>query len=162
MNKVIAIDPGTRESAFLVWDGSKIIHYGDRRNEDMLVCIDNLRSEGDLLMAVEMVASYGMAVGREVFETCVWVGRFIQQFHPGQHRLVYRKDVKIHHCQSMRATDSNIRQALIDKYGEQGNKKAPGLTYPLRKHLWSAFAIATFITESMREVEQATPFALKG
>lgn len=159
---IIAIDPGCRESSFLVWDGAKIVHYGDRSNADMLACIVNLRDQEDALLAVEMIASYGMAVGREVFETCLWIGRYIQAFQPGQHRLIYRKDVKIHHCQSMRATDSNIRQALIDKYGEQGTKKAPGFTYGLKKHVWSAFAIATFVSESRREVERETPYALKG
>lgn len=156
---VIAIDPGPKESALIVWDGQRIHKYTIAPNTEVLARL-GVHLDSDML-AVEMIASYGMAVGREVFETCVWIGRFVERFQPGKFQLVYRKDVKIHHCQSMRATDSNIRQALLDKYGEQGTKKAPGPTYGLKKHLWSAFAIATYVSESLREVERQIPLAVQ-
>lgn len=76
-----------------------------------------------------MIASYGMAVGREVFETCVWTGRFIEiaRLRKIEVEYIYRKDEKMNLCQSMKAKDSNIRQALIDRFGEVGTKKNPRL-----------------------------------
>ena len=79
------------------------------------------------LVAIEMIASYGMAVGKEVFETCVWIGRFkeIAEFNNIKVEYIYRKDEKMNICHSMKAKDSNIRQALIDRFGEVGTKKNP-------------------------------------
>lgn len=76
-----------------------------------------------------MIASYGMAVGKEVFETCVWIGRFIEiaRLRKIEVEYIYRKDEKMNLCQSMKAKDSNIRQALIDRFGEVGTKKNPRL-----------------------------------
>lgn len=66
-----------------------------------------------------------MAVGETVFETCVWVGRFIEAVsnYDIEYTKIYRKDEKMNLCQSMRAKDSNIRQALIDRFGIVRNKK---------------------------------------
>ena len=76
---------------------------------------------------IEMVASYGMAVGATVFETCVAIGQFkeiaMKQNIPVE--FIYRKDEKMNLCHSMKAKDSNIRQALIDRFGEVGTKKNP-------------------------------------
>jgi hypothetical protein len=78
---------------------------------------------------IEMIASYGMAVGREVFDTCRWVGRFQQQwesFHESTCELVYRRAVKMHLCGNNTAKDANVRQALIDRFGP-GKAKAIGV-----------------------------------
>ena len=53
--------------------------------------------------------------------------------HPGLARpeaviRVKRSAVKLHQCGSNRAKDANVRQALIDKMGPPGTKKAPGPT----------------------------------
>ena len=78
---------------------------------------------------IEMIASYGMAVGKEVFDTCVWIGRFkqISESQDIEVEYIYRKDEKMNICHSMKAKDSNIRQALIDRFGEVGTKRNPRL-----------------------------------
>ena len=91
-----------------------------------------------------MVASYGMPVGATVFETCVWIGRFVQavtERSKVEPIFVYRKDEKMALCHSMKAKDGNIRQALIDRFGVVGTKKNPGWFYGVSKDVWSAIAV---------------------
>ena len=153
--KILAIDPGNEESAFVVWDGHRILEKGKWSNQELL---DNLPrivqniNRGNVY--IEMVASYGMAVGKTVFETCVWIGRYEESIVSlgCEVKKVYRKDVKMHICQSMRAKDSNIRQAIIDRFGKPGTKSNPNLVYQDRevkmaKDIWAAFAVALTATE---------------
>lgn len=155
---IIAIDPGTTESAVVRWDGESVSTAKILPNDH---CLGFVRAQNsNVLVAVEMVACYGMPVGREVFETCLLVGRiqeavFVNCLEGVEFRLIYRRDVKLHHCQSARAKDGNVRQALIDKYGAPGTLKAKGRTYGLKSHLWSAFAIATYVTENMTQTPQS-------
>ncbi|HSX63429.1 MAG TPA: hypothetical protein VLF15_01745 [Pseudoxanthomonas sp.] len=142
---ILAIDPGTTESGWVLFEGGSVRDSGVCSNEMMLRMLQmrSLVGGPDMSLAIEMVASYGMAVGREVFETCVWIGRFQQAWHtPEAVKLVYRKDVKLHLCGSPRAKDPNIRQALIDKLGPPGTKRAPGGTYGVKSHAWAALAVA--------------------
>lgn len=140
MTPLLAIDPGTTHSAWVVWDGTVKAH-GYEDNATIVARLTNL-GFGAHTLAVEMIASYGMAVGREVFETCVWIGRFIQAWAPGVHRLVYRRDVKLELCGSVRAKDANIRQALLDRVGPQGKKATPGPTYGIKGDEWAALGVA--------------------
>lgn len=144
---VLAIDPGTKESAYVLWDGKTVIDSGIVPNDEMLAIIRGDHFLGVDLVAIEMIACYGMAVGKETFETCVFIGRLIEAW-PREVRLIYRKDVVLHLCHSARAKDSNVRQTLIDRYGAPGTKKAPGRTYGIKSHLWSALAIATYVIET--------------
>jgi len=139
---IIAIDPGTEKSGVVIWDGS-VLESFEAPNEDLLRRIYRVQIGGASLMAVEMIASYGMPVGKEVFETCLWIGRFIER-SPVPFSLIYRKDVKIHLCGTTKAKDGNIRQALIDKHGPVGVKKAPGRLYGISGHLWAALAVADY------------------
>lgn len=142
---ILAIDPGTSESGFVLFSYGKVLESGVESNEDMLGRV--YRGQADNL-AIEMIASYGMPVGREVFETCVWIGRFVQRWSkPHEVNLVYRKDVKIFLCQSTRAKDPHVRQALIDLIGPQGTKKAPGPTYGVKSHAWAALAVAATVAQ---------------
>jgi len=157
---VLALDPGTTETGFAILDGSKVIGSGVKPNEEMLASLKawRLAHFEPTLLAMEMIASYGMPVGREVFETCVWIGRFQQAWHdPDVARLVYRKDVKLHLCHNPRAKDPNIRQALLDKVGPQGTKKDPGPTYGVKSHAWAALAVAVTVAETVLRWRIAKP-----
>lgn len=136
---LLAIDPGTTESGWVVLSGRRVVESGVDSNEDVLGRVGHWRG----LLAIEMIASYGMPVGREVFETCVWIGRFVERYYrPDAVHLVYRRDVKLHLCGSPRAKDPHIRQALIDLIGPQGVKRAPGPTYGVKSHAWAALGVA--------------------
>jgi hypothetical protein len=101
------------------------------------------------VLAIEAIASYGMPVGAEVFNTCIFVGRFQQAWrNPDAVKLIYRRDVKLFLCGSARAKDGNIRQALIDKLGPVGTKAAPGPLYGVKSHAWAALAVAVTARET--------------
>lgn len=145
---LIAIDPGSDQSAIvLIAHNGLPRKFGKLTNADALSMVDGVCASetGWSHLAIEMIASYGMPVGREVFETCVWIGRFIQAWG-GPYTLVYRRDVKMFLCGNNTAKDGNIRQALIDRYGGKaaaiGNKKSPGPLYGISADVWSALAVA--------------------
>jgi hypothetical protein len=91
-----------------------------------------------------------MPVGAEVFETALWIGKFMHawQRNSGKVELVYRQNIKLHFCHSARANDSNVRQALIDRFGKPGVKKNPGKLYGIHKDMWSALAIAIYFLDT--------------
>ncbi len=143
---ILAIDPGTTESAFVCWDGENIGPFKKLPNNEIL---EMLKIIDPCNVVIEMIASYGMPVGKEVFETCLWIGRFMQAYHdPDSVSLMYRKDVKLNICNSPRANDTTIRKALIDRFAYQvpnhgkGYKKAPGFFYGFKTDVWAAFAVA--------------------
>ena len=141
---ILAVDPGTTQSGFVVLDNDRVVSSGTLSNAETLALV----ADHTGIVAIEMVASYGMAVGKEVFETVRWIGRFQQASRdPEAVRLVYRRDVKIYLCGSARATDPNIRAAIVDAFGPGkdaavGRKSAPGPLYAVKGHAWSALAVA--------------------
>ncbi len=148
---LIAIDPGTERSAWAHLYGDTI---EDKRIADNVALLQWLRTASSwshCRWAIEMVASYGMPVGKEVFETVLWIGRFHEAItsRSGIVQFVYRKDVKLHLCGSVRAKDGNVRQALLDRYGAPGTKKKPGPTYGIKADMWSALAVATYAKDCL-------------
>ncbi len=159
---ILAIDPGNVESGYVVWnDDLSIIKKGKIPNEELLVelhvYLNDYRLSYDkelkdeLHIAIEMIASYGMAVGQSVFETCLWVGRFTQEVYmmtDKEPTLIYRKDEKMNLCGTMKAKDSNISQALVDRFAPntrnkgKGTKANKGWFYGFKSDIWAAYAVA--------------------
>lgn len=140
---ILAIDPGNIESAYCLIEKEtyKPIEFGKINNHELLYKINFRGFEYYDEFVIEMVASYGMAVGKEVFDTCVWIGRFIEASKSNKIKQIFRKDVKMNLCNSMKAKDSNIRQALIDRFGVVGTKKKKGWFYGFKADIWSAYAV---------------------
>ena len=150
--KVLGIDPGTTETAWVIYESTTgaVLDKAKEVNELVHQRLVTMEYED---LAIEMMQCFGMAIGYSVLETCVWIGRFMQTAEDLGHKTkyIYRKgDVCSHLCHSGKASDSNVRRAVMDRYGatgggktpEVGTKKVPGPLYGVAKDMWSALAIA--------------------
>lgn len=157
---ILAIDPGNEKSgwATIVKNSYYPFGVGKIRNEELVEWESHLFTE----VIIEMVGHYGtgMPAGRTVFDTCVWIGRFMQHFKDSgvEVHLMMRSDVKMNLCGNVRARDSNIRQALIDRFAHgasnygKGTKKAPGWFYGFSADMWQAYALGvTYLDLGVKE-----------
>lgn len=147
---LLAIDPGNTLSAYVLMDGYKPVDFGKVENERLLETIlSRGLAQWPQVAAVEMVASQGKVVGREVFETCVWIGQYSLAVRQGgvAVELIYRYEVKRNLCGDVCAKDGNIMHALIDRFAEhdtktgKGTKKNPDFFYGFYKDIWQAYAV---------------------
>jgi hypothetical protein len=151
---LLAIDPGDDQSAWVLWDGANILGHNTWPNAELLGEIRGGRFDMAHVLVIEMIASYGMPVGRSVFETCVWVGRFIEAWYRTglAWRYAYRRQIKLDLCGHAGAKDSHVREALIDRFGGKataiGKKKIPGPLYGIVKDEWAALAVAVTASSS--------------
>jgi len=164
MRILLAIDPGTYQSGIVEYDvtNGKVASCGIEDNAKIEELLGGVINE-DYRLAIEMIGCYGMPVGRETFETCVWIGRFLGAWNQARETqclgqiAVYRREVKLHLCNSARAKDKNIRQAILDcfmpsgggKTPQIGTKAAPGPLYGVKSHIWAALGVA--LTFAARE-----------
>lgn len=146
--EVLAIDPGNEHSAYVYMDDAYTpLEFGKIKNEELRSMLDCAVMAD--AVAIEMIQSYGMGVGQTVFDTCVWIGRFVELIN--QHNVpityIFRKDEKMNLCHSMKAKDSNIRLALIDRFAKhdkkngKGTKANPDHFYGFKADIWAAYAV---------------------
>jgi hypothetical protein len=163
MTLILALDPGPTQTGWVLFDGERVHSSAVENNAAMLERVRHWQS--GVTLAIEMIASYGMPVGREVFETCVWIGRFQQAWRePDEVHLVYRKDAKMHLCGTAKAKDPNVRQALIDLFPRSGGgatpqigtKHMPGPLYGVSTHVWPALAVAVTVAHQLGILKVAT------
>ena len=153
---ILALDPGPVDTAYVI--------LGDDWRVRQAAHVDNQRILGLVIpshagqVVCETMQSMGMAVGAEVFETCIWVGRFWERTVAVglPFARVRRTDIKMHLCGTTLAKDPNIRQALIDQFGPGkdvavGTKGAPGPLYGVTNHCWSALAAAVTWSHAAQE-----------
>lgn len=158
--RLMAIDPGNTNSAYVIVDEDMRVYEHGKVENDTLRMLISRRPE-ITHYAIEMIASYGMAVGRDVFETCVWIGRFHEcALHVNNQTpvtFIYRADEKLAICHSSKANDSTIRRALIDRFAMHDLKNGKGTKnnrdwfYGFAADEWSAFAVAVTWNEKRKE-----------
>lgn len=159
---ILAIDPGNKESAYVLMDEDyNPIAFEKTDNEDFMFVLEQGLYMGRIdKVVIEMVASYGLPVGKDVFETCVFIGRLVQicsHIQDTPCEFVYRKDVKMNICHQMtKVNDATIRHALINRFAEhdfktgKGTKKNPDFFYGFSADVWSAYAVGvTYLDKSI-------------
>ena len=156
---LLAIDPGNRQSAFVVVDDElRPLIFAKVNNDDLITELPHADT-----IAIEQIGHYGtgMPAGRDVFDTCRFIGRIEQALisRGDSYELVLRVKVKAHLTGSARAKDSNIRQALVDRFapGEanygKGTKAAPGWFYGFHADVWQAYALAVYAADQINNKE---------
>lgn len=161
---IFAIDPGNTQSGYAVLEmpDFHLVNFGKVENGELLRLLEHynqkIREYGDPdVFVIEKIASYGMAVGKDVFETCYWIGQFLHALKHQKTDSVYRKDEKIYLCGSMKAKDSNIRQELINRYAKHDFKNGKGTKanqdtfYGVSKDVWAAIAVGVTYYEMKKE-----------
>jgi hypothetical protein len=148
---LLGIDPGTVESGYVVFNSEnmEVVESGVIGNEELL----HLSAWGNAeIVCIEMVASYGQAVGKTTFETVLWIGRFVQTAvdKDKEYKLLYKKkDINPTLCYSSNVKDTHIRQAILDMFPptgggnvpQKGTKVQPGPLYGVSSHAFSALAV---------------------
>ena len=165
----MGIDPGNKESAFCLVSPdfrptsfaklpnmakAELAEVGAPRDlffDEIRKQIQNVPRNCPLSVVIEGIESYGMPVGREVFDTARYIGR-LEALIENEFMIcpakIYRHDEKMTLCHSARANDATIKQALIDRFAPgvrnhgKGTKKEPGWFYGMKADCWSAYAIA--------------------
>lgn len=159
---VLAIDPGTDQSAACLYStlDDKPLRAWKCCNNELLHFVRNEYLPTETRLVIEMVASYGMPVGAEVFDTVRWIGRFEQaaiergEFAALPYTLK-RAEIKMHLCHATaKVNDAVIRQALIDRFGPGkdkavGTKKNPGILYGYKSDCWAALALAVTFSDKV-------------
>jgi hypothetical protein len=159
MTSILAIDPGPRFSAYVELAGVRILARGKVGNLELLKLVREREPHGPLV--VEMVAPYGRVVGRHVFNTCVWVGRYLEAWR-GVGRLLTRQEVKKALGMRMQSTDADVRAMRIERWGGKVSRRPRDVPEPLRGvtgDQWAALAVAvawkTLHGEAFEAVEAA-------
>lgn len=157
--KIVAIDPGTTQSAMVIMDAVTLrpLEMHKLPNDDLQMYIKCMRFEETDRAVIEMLQSYGQLIGRDVLETAVWIGRFYETlkrklYYPPDY--VYRMEEKIHICHDSKAKDSNIRRALIDRFcthdlkNGKGTKDNPDWFTGFKADMWAAYAVGLTYVET--------------
>lgn len=148
--KILAIDPGNEFTAYAMLDGHDLKWSNKATNDDVLKSLRWIAKNDTPDMAViEVVASYGMPVGREVFDTCEMIGRITERWTWQTDKPIMRitrPEVKLQLCGTVRAKDANVRAKLIDLYGPGkeaavGVKSKPGPLYGVKGDEWAAISV---------------------
>jgi hypothetical protein len=144
---VLAIDPGPEESAYVLWDGAAVHEARKVKNVELLLMLKEGRTG---VVVIERIESYGMPVGVEIFDTVFWAGRLAQRAADSGCEVfnVPRRKVKLHLCEDSRARDSNIRQAIIDRFGGKEATKKGGALCLVKGDCWQALALALMLSDN--------------
>jgi hypothetical protein len=116
MSRLLAIDPGCSKSAWVLFEGEKPCKWMKEPNEDLMQRMKNTDFDCLDKIVIEMI-SCNMRAGREIYETCYWIGRYYEASEGLAARML-RVRVKAIVLGSARGNDKMVRAAMIKRYGK--------------------------------------------
>lgn len=167
LSLTLAIDPGTRESGWVLYDPREPKHpLREFAKEPNPIIFKRLiegyfsRREQYPDIVIEHFVSYGRILADDSLETICWATRFetAAWFTTGHvPHLVTRRWVKSYICDDHRANDAAIRRALTERFGPDrkravGMKANPGPLYGLKADCWQALAVAITYCETGKSI----------
>lgn len=158
---ILGIDPGSEKSAYVLWDtvSETIKDHGIEDNGAVRMDIRENVHCSDII-GIEHLRGYGQKAGNEIYDTCEWVGRFDEasQNNGVVPQLLGRKTIVTHLCDSPRAGDKDVRDAIIYRFGGKekaiGVKKNPGPLFGIHADEWSALAVCLFMVDTTAKREK--------
>ena len=140
---VLGVDPGPENSAYALVTGDQQVLHAEKVGNDSL--IERIRQDPPAHVAIESIQSYGMAVGRSVFDTCFFIGEVIRTCKDAgiPFTLYPRPEYTRRICGVGKVNDAVLRQALLLRFG--GDRKGEPL-FALKgcTDKRSAFAVAVY------------------
>jgi len=150
---VLGIDPGSTESGWCEYDTDekRPVEWGKNSNHELLCGRAASASKSGRPVIIEQMSGYGMTLGSELIAALEWTGRFVEAAGGSVYRIA-RRDVKLHLCETVKAGDAQVRDAIIQRYGGRekaiGKKKTPGPLYGITGDVWAALALAITFAET--------------
>lgn len=156
---IFAIDPGSTESGWVVFDTQKreVLHSGNHENERVKQLMHSLGKTGSAsLLLCERPELIGQQIWHQILDTCMWVGKFTESWN-GEHILYKRNDVKRTLLGRINVPNSDgaVRQYCLNHFGEPGTKKNPGPTYGVTKHAWQALGLVATWEELQSQIRRS-------
>lgn len=137
--RILAIDPGTHQSGFVLYEG-KVISSGVMDNDDLLKVVADDKSDA---LAIEGFRARGNVIDNNCVQTIRWEGRFLQAWGcPEDVVLVARSDVKKFLGLPGSSDDAKVNAGLRKLLGEKGTKANPGPLFGVSSHAWAALGVA--------------------
>lgn len=151
VSRVLAIDPGNIDSAYCILDRDTQRPLAHEKINN--VELERKLKDGEIQFdeaAIEIVSSYGLVAGRDLFNTCIEIGRLSVIIESLGVKVFgcYRRDVKLHLTGVGASKDANVRAALIEMYAKhdfrngKGTKANPDWWYKFRADEWAAAGLA--------------------
>lgn len=115
--KIIGIDPGTKESGIVIVEKEMPTFAAKINNPGI---IQHLYSMPFYELAIEGMQHYGMPLGKDVFTTLLWAGRFWEAAASrSQSVFFYTKPEWTRTiCGPYGKKDSDVRRALLARFGD--------------------------------------------
>lgn len=133
--KIVGIDPGpgSEHHAFVLWD----------TETDQIQKATAVDCEGAVTV-METMSPIGAILAKTTIDTIFESGRLFENLTSAGFdvRVMTRRDVKREIIGSVSGKDRDVSNALIERFGDKGTKKAPGKLFGISGHHLAALAVA--------------------